>query len=207
MAKLPRAISETIEAFERLPGIGPKTATRLTFYLLHVPQKEIEHFAQSLINLKKLTVTCSICFNISDNDPCLICSDNQRDSSIVCVVESPIDLIAIESTGNFKGIYHVLQGVIDPLNNIGPDEIRIDELIARLKKGNISEVILGTNPSMEGEATAMYIKNEMSKLKAQMSNLKEIKVTRLAHGLPVGADIEFSDTITLGRAIEGRREF
>lgn len=200
MAKLPNAVKNLIEAFERLPGIGPKTAARLTFYLLHVPQEELERFAKALASLKKDTVTCSSCFNVSETDPCLICSDIQREKEIVCVVENPIDILAIENA-SFNGVYHVLGGAIDPLNSIGPDEIRIYELINRLKKGNFSEVILATNPSMEGEATAMYIGNEIKK-----SGLA-VKVTRLAHGLPVGADIEFSDSVTLSRAIEGRREF
>lgn len=201
MTYLPRPVKSLIEAFQRLPGIGPKTAARLTFYLLHVPQKDIEDFAQSLINLKKLTVTCSSCFNIADLDPCQICTDSNRDQSLICVVEQSLDLIAIETAGNFKGVYHVLQGGIDPLNNIGPDEIKIYELIARIKKGKVSEIILATNPTMEGEATAIYISNEIKKL-----NGVSVKITRLAHGLPVGADVEFADAITLSRAIEGRRE-
>lgn len=201
MAKLPKPISQLIEAFERLPGIGPKTAARLTFYLLHVPQDEIDRFSQNLSNLKKATVTCSICFNISETDPCSYCSDNSRNKNIICVAENPIDIMAIENAGNFKGLYHVLGGAIDPLNNIGPEEIRIYELTARIKKGGVSEVILATNPSMEGEATAMFIKNEINKL-----NPLNLKITRLAHGLPVGADVEFADSVTLSRAIEGRRE-
>lgn len=206
MAKLPQSIQQLIESFERLPGIGPKTATRLTFYLLHVPQEELERFAQSLASLKKETVTCSTCFNIAETDPCTICSDPKRETKILCVVERPLDVLAFENAGNFKGIYHVLHGAIDPLNNIGPDEIRIYELLARLKKNTFSEIILATNPSMEGEATAMYIKNEISKLKTEKPKLANLKITRLAHGLPIGADIEFSDAITLSRAIEGRRE-
>lgn len=206
MAKLPKPIQRLIEAFERLPGIGPKTAARLTFYILRMPQEEIDRFAQSLTNLKKSTVTCSICFNISETDPCEYCADNSRDKKFICIVENPIDIIALESAGNFNGVYHVLGGSIDPLNNVGPEEIRIYELLSRLKKENIAEIILATNPSMEGEATAMYIKNEVSKLKAQNPKINYIKITRLAHGLPVGADVEFADSITLSRAIEGRRE-
>ncbi len=201
MSYLPRPVKNLIEAFQRLPGIGSKTAARLTFYLLDHPQKDIEDFAQSLVNLKKQTVTCSNCFNIADLDPCQICSDPERDQSLICVVEQPLDLIALESAGNFKGVYHVLHGGIDPLNNIGPDEIKIYELMARIKKGTITEIILATNPTMEGEATAIYISNEIKKL-----NGVSVKITRLAHGLPVGADVEFADAITLSRAIEGRRE-
>jgi len=215
MARLPKPIQNLIEAFQRLPGIGPRSAARLTFYLLHVPQEEIERFAQSLLSLKKETVTCSICFNISETDPCVICSDFRRNKEMICVVENPIDILAFENAGNFHGVYHVLGGAIDPLNNIGPDEIRIHELSQRIKKGDIVEVILATNPSMEGEATAMYIKTQILKIKTsfdfaqdkQNSKLNNLKITRLAHGLPVGADIEFSDAITLSRAIEGRREF
>lgn len=202
MARLPKPIKQLIEGFQRLPGIGPKTAARLTFYLLHVPQEEIEAFAASLINLKKQTVTCSDCFNVSENDPCEICASLNRQKEIVCVVENPIDILAFENTENYKGIYHVLGGSLNPLDNIGPEEIKIYELLVRLKKGGIKEVILATNPSMEGEATAMFIKNEIKKL-----TLSYIKITRLAHGLPIGADIEFSDSITLSKALEGRREF
>lgn len=202
MARLPKPVQNLIEAFQRLPGIGPKTAARLTFYLLHVPEAQIERFSLSLTNLKKQTVTCSLCFNVAETDPCAICQDPQRNKKIICVVENPIDILAFENAGNFSGIYHVLGGAIDPLNNIGPEEIRIFELAQRVKKGDISEVIIATNPSMEGEATAMYIKSELKK-----NGLETITLTRLAHGLPVGADIEFSDAITLSRAIEGRREF
>lgn len=202
MAKLPKAVNDLITAFQRLPGIGPKSAARLTFYLLNVPQEHIDQFALALTNLKKSTVVCSNCFNISETDPCIYCSDSTRSKNMICVVERAIDIIAMESAGNFKGVYHVLGGAIDPLNNIGPNEIRIYELTARLKKGDVEEVILATNPSMEGEATAMYIKNEVKKL-----NKNGLKITRLAHGLPVGADVEFADAITLSRAIEGRREF
>ncbi|MCL5019340.1 MAG: recombination mediator RecR [Patescibacteria group bacterium] len=207
MARLPRPVQNLIEAFQRLPGIGPKTAARLTFYLLHVPETEINIFANSLVSLKKDTVVCSICFNISEVQPCQVCADSGRDKKTICVVEQAIDILSIENAGTYKGVYHVLNGVLDPLNNIGPEEIRIFELIGRLKKEEVNEVLLATNPSMEGEATAMYIKNEISNLKSQMSKLNKIKISRLAHGLPVGADIEFSDSLTLSRAIEGRREF
>lgn len=206
MAKLPRPVKILIEAFERLPGIGPKSAARLTFYLLHVPQEELERFATALINLKKQTVTCKTCFNISEKDPCTICADKNRSHGLICLVEQPIDILAIESAEIFSGVYHVLNGAIDPLNNIGPDEIKIYELMRRLKTNNITELILATNPSMEGEATAMYVKNEIEKEKKK-GRLKKLIVTRLAHGLPVGADIEFSDSVTLSKAIEGRREY
>lgn len=203
MSLLPKALSRLIESFEKLPGIGPKTAQRLAFYLLHVPQDELDQFGNRLKTLKSSTVLCSTCKNVAEEDPCPICGDLNRDDSIICVVEQPTDILSIERTGKFKGLYHVLHGSIDPLNNIGPDEIYIEDLMKRIKNGElrIEEIILATNPNMEGEATAMYI---TKKLKAQNSN---IKVTRLAHGLPVGADIEYADDITLSRALEGRREY
>ena len=206
--RIPKAIQNLIESFERLPGIGPKTAQRLTFYLLHVPQHELDNFASSVSNLKNQTVTCSTCFLVGENDPCEICSDPQRDQSIICVVEQPLDVLALEKGGKYHGVYHVLHGKIDPLNNIGPDEIFIRQLLERGKgKGeSVKEIILATNPTMEGEATAMYITKQ---LKSQISNLKsgELKITRIGRGLPVGADIEYADEITLQRAMEGRREY
>ena len=206
--KLARPLRRLIEAFERLPGIGPKTAARLVFYLLHVPQGEIEEFANALEKLKKETVLCSICLNVSEEDPCPICSDRTRDESIICVVEQPLDILALERAGNYKGVYHVLHGAISPLNNIGPDELYIKQLLERIsgnqhsESARISEIILATNPNMEGEATAMYIKKEIEKL----SN-SAIKITRLGQGLPTGADLEYADEVTLSRAIEGRREY
>lgn len=210
MFSLPKPVSKLIESFERLPGIGPKTAQRLTFYLLHVPQEYLESFAQALTNLKKNTVTCSLCFNVSETDPCHICSSPSRDKSVICVVEQPIDILSLERTEKFSGVYHVLHGAINPLQNIGPEEIRISELVKRVKSTiqPISEVILATNPNMEGEATAMYIVKEIQsvKFKNQNDNLKS-KLTRLAHGLPVGGDLEYADEVTLSRALEGRREY
>lgn len=203
MTLLPKALSRLIESFEKLPGIGPKTATRLAFYLLHVPTEELERFADHLRALKTSTVLCSLCKNVAEGDPCSICSDPSRDPSIVCVVESPTDVLSIEKTGKYKGLYHVLHGAIDPLNNIGPDEIYIADLMKRLTShvSHITEVILATNPNMEGEATAMYITKQ---LKIQTLNLK---ITRLAHGLPMGADIEYADEVTLSRALEGRTQY
>jgi len=200
-------LKNLIESFERLPGIGPKTAQRLTFYLLHVPQEQLDIFASSLSNLKKNTVLCEKCFNVSEINPCSICTSLDRDESIICIVEQPLDLISIEKTGRFKGLYHVLHGAISPINNIGPDEIHISEIIPRILKGNIEEIILATNPSMEGEATAMYINNQISNLKSRNIKLSELKVTRLGQGLPIGGDLEYADDMTLTRAIEGRREF
>lgn len=200
---LPKPIRKLIESFERLPGVGPKTAARLTFYLLHVPQGLLDEFAQSLSNLKKDTVLCSLCFNVADQDPCLICTDRDRDKTIICVVEQPLDVLALEKADQFNGAYHVLHGAISPLNNIGPEEIKIKELIKRIKNQAkpVKEIILATNPNMEGEATAMYLSKEIKKLK------KEIKITRLGQGLPTGADLEYADETTLSRALEGRKDY
>lgn len=207
MSFLPKSIEKLIENFQKLPGIGPKTASRLTFYMLHMPQLELSNFSENIANLKKNVVYCSICFNLAEADPCLICGDVNRDQSIVCVLENAIELLSIEKTGKYKGVYHILHGAINPLNNIGPDELKIDELIKRLSKGIIKEVILATNPNMEGEATAMYIKREIQNPKTQIQNLNKLILTRLAHGLPVGAYLEYADEVTLSRAIEGRREY
>lgn len=204
---LARPIVKLIESFESLPGIGPKSAARLTFYLLHVPQVKLEQFAQNLISLKKNTKECSICFNVSESDPCNICGETNRDTSIICVVEQPLDILSLERTGKYNGIYHVLHGSLNPLQNIGPEEIRIDALLRRLKKNNVSEVILATNLNMEGEATAMYIQRQITNAKLQTSNKHAIKVSRLAHGLPMGADLEYADEMTLSQALEGRREY
>jgi recombination protein RecR len=200
---IPKAIQNLIESFERLPGVGQKTAQRLTFYLLHVPQGELDNFASSLQNLKKDTILCSNCLMIGESDPCDICANSQRDHSMICVVEQPLDVIALEKNGKYKGIYHVLHGKIDPLNNIGPDEIYIDQLMAKLKNQNskAKEIILATNPTMEGEATAMYIAKQ---LKVQDP---KIKITRIGRGLPTGADLEYADEVTLQRAMEGRSQY
>lgn len=201
--QVPKAIANLIDAFEKLPGIGPKTAQRLTFYLLHVPQEMLEEFAASLQNLKKNTVLCSLCFNVSEKDPCPLCSDVNRDHSTICVVEQPLDVLAFDRNGYYKGVYHVLHGAISPLNNIGPDDIKIGELIKRIGVNplGIHEIILATNSNMEGEATAMFIVKEL-----RIAN-SELRITRLAHGLPVGGDVEYADEVTLQRALEGRREY
>lgn len=203
MTLLPKALSRLIESFEKLPGIGPKSATRLAFYLLHVPEDYLQRFAENLRALKTSTVLCSLCKNIAEGDPCSVCIDSSRDQTIVCVVEQPTDVLSFEKTGKYHGLYHVLHGAIDPLNNIGPDEIYIADLIKRLRTQDvgIKEIILAMNSNMEGEATAMYITKQ---LKTQNSKLK---ITRLAHGLPMGADIEYADEVTLTRALEGRREY
>lgn len=198
--KIPKAIQATIESFEKLPGVGPKTAQRLTFYLLHVPQYELDKFAKSLTELKTNTTICSNCFIVGEKDPCEICEDRERNQDVICVVEDPLDVLALERGGKYRGVYHVLHGRIDPLNNIGPDEIYIAQLLKRLGKSDISEVILATNPTMEGEATAMYIDKQIKGLG------QEIKITRIGRGLPMGADLEYADEITLQRALEGRSE-
>ena len=203
---LPKPICDLIEAFEKLPGIGPKTAARLTFYLLHVPQEQLEEFSDAAKNLKLKTILCSLCFNVAETDPCSICIDQNRDKSIICVVEQPLDILALEKAGNYKGVYHVLHGAISPLDNIGPDEIKINELIQRIRNSQlvIKELILATNPNMEGEATAMYIANKVRELR--VANY-ELRITRLGMGLPTGGDLEYADEVTLSRALEGRREY
>jgi len=214
--KLAKPLQNLIDAFQRLPGVGPKTAQRLAFYMLHVPQQELDMFAEALSNLKKNTVECSSCHNISETDPCMYCSDNRRDASLIAVVEQPIDILAVEKSGKFHGLYHVLHGRIDPLNNIRPEDIRIDQLIKRVNGNNghngingsngIGEIILALNPDMEGEATCMYIVKKLTANGKQLTANK-LKITRLAYGLPSGASIEYADEITLGRAFEGRREY
>ncbi len=201
--KIARAVQKLMESLEKLPGIGPKSASRLAFYLLHVPQRELSDFANALVNLQRGTRICSRCFNIADTSPCPVCLDQNRDQSVICVVEEPLDLLALERTGKYQGVYHVLGGRIDPLNNIRPEDLKIKELLTRLRQnsGEVKEVILATNPDMEGEATAMYIKE---KLKTQNSN---VKTTRIGCGLPTGGDLEYADEMTLTRALEGRRNY
>lgn len=199
--KLPRPVQRLIESFERLPGIGPKSAQRLVFYLLHNPDQQLEDFANRLIALKKNTVLCSICHNVSETDPCSICSDQTRDDSFLCVVEEPLDVIALENSGAFKGKYHVLHGVIAPLNNIGPEQLYLLDIVKRLDR--VKELIIATNPTMEGEATALYIKEYIQQSKA--GGLKDLRISRIGHGLPIGADIEYADGVTLTRALDGRR--
>jgi len=199
--KIAKALSDLIDSFQALPGIGPKSAQRLSYYLLHVPESQLEDFSESLLNLKKNTVLCSVCKNVSETDPCDLCSSANRDKNTILVVEEPLDALAFEKTGRYKGLYHILHGKISPLENIGPDEIFIGELLERIKKGGVEEVIIATNPTMEGEATAMYITKEIKK-----TNGDTIKITRLGMGIPTGADLEYADEATLTQAIEGRRE-
>ena len=192
------SIEKLIESFEKLPSIGHKTAARLAFHILEQSKEQTDEFINSIVNAKSNLKYCSICYNISDTDPCPICANEKRDSSKICVVEDVRDIIAMEKTHEYKGKYHVLHGAISPMNGIGPDDIRIKELIQRLEKEKIKELILATNPRVEGEATAMYI----SKLVKPLG----IKVTRIAHGIPVGGDLEYADEITLIKAMEGRVE-
>ena len=205
--KMPKPISDLIESFERLPGIGPKTSQRLTFHLLHFPQDDLEKFAKSLVGLKTGTKLCSICKNVTEKDVCSVCDDSSRDKRIIAVVAGALDTFALEKTG-FRGVYHVLHGVIDPLNNVGPEELFIKELVERVKEESKNgeeevEVILATNTSMEGESTAMYI----SRVIREDAGDSKVRITRIARGLPVGGDIEYADDITLSRALEGRSNF
>lgn len=205
--KLPKSLTNLIESFERLPGIGPKSAQRLAFYILRVPQNQIELFAENLLDVKRKITYCEICRNLDEETPCFICSDNSRNSNQIMVVTSPMDVFSFEKVG-YKGMYHVLHGNIDPLNNIGPDELFISKLIGRIKymldESDKIELILSTSTSLEGESTAMYI----SKLvKEGIDNSENIKISRIARGIPIGGDIEYADDITLSRALDGRSDF
>ncbi len=189
-------VARLIEELARLPGIGPKTAQRLTFHLLRVPGESARSLAEAIVHMKEAVVFCSNCFNITDKDPCTICRSETRDRGTICVVEEPLDVLALERTREFKGLYHVLHGAINPVEGIGPDDLKIKELLRRLD-GEVGEVILATNPNVEGEATAMYVARFVQPL--------GVKVSRLARGLPMGGDLEYADEVTLARAIEGRR--
>tara|TARA_B100001750_G_scaffold102476_1_gene81002 strand:+ start:15333 stop:15947 length:615 start_codon:yes stop_codon:yes gene_type:complete len=192
-----KPINNLIESFHRLPGIGPKMAQRLTYYLVRMSIKEAETLANAIRDLKEKVIYCSSCHNISDINPCSICQDITRDSSIICVVEDPLDVVAIESSTVFKGIYHVLHGVIAPMKGIGPEDIKLDDLVDRIHQGNVKELVLATNPNVEGDATTAYIQDLVVSL--------DLKITRLARGLPMGGDLEYADFVTLSRAIEGRQ--
>lgn len=194
----PEPVTRLIEEFSRLPGIGPKTASRLTFFLLRSPAEQAVSLAEALRQLRERIIFCSTCFNITEESPCPICRDEERDRSIICVVEEPLDVLAIERTREYRGLYHVLHGTISPVDGIGPEDLKIGELINRLRAEPVEEVILATNPSLEGEATAMYLHRQLVPL--------GVRVTHLARGLPVGGDLEYADEITLARALEGRRE-
>ena len=194
----PKSIASLIEHFQKFPSVGPKSAQRMAFYLLRMPVSEVEKFAQSMIDAKHNTKTCEICFNLSSTSPCEICSSNNRNRSVICVVAETKDLIAIERTNEYRGLYHVLQGLISPMDGIGAEDIRIKELLNRLTDEGVKEVILALSPSVEGEATSLYL--------TKLIKPFGIKISRIAFGLPVGADLEYADEVTLAKAIEGRRE-
>ncbi len=191
-------VARLIEAFHRLPGIGPKSAQRLTYHLLRAPASEARALADAVLELKEKITLCSVCQNVTETDPCAICTDAQRDHATICVVEEPLDILAIERAGGYRGLYHVLHGVISPMDGIGPEDLKIDELAARLRNGSVQEVIMATNPNLEGEATAMYV--------GRLVSPTGVRVSRLARGLPVGADLEYADDVTLARALENRQE-
>lgn len=193
---VPEPVTKLVEAFSRLPGVGPKTASRLTYYLLRAPDELSQNLSLALRDLKAQTRLCSMCYNITMSDPCGICADHTRDHQLICAAEEPLDVLAIEKTGAYNGLYHVLHGAISPVNGIGPDELKIRELIQRVDKQDVTEVIIATNPGLEGDATAMYIQRELLG--------RTVKMTRLARGLPVGGDIEYADSVTLMRALIGR---
>lgn len=194
----PEPIAKLVDSFMKLPGIGPKTAVRLAFFVLEMNEDDVFEFAQNLVHVKRDLVYCSVCHNITDRDPCTICEDTGRDHSIICVVQDPKDVMAMEKMKDYNGLYHILHGAISPMDGIGPEDIKVPELIKRLQDDTVQELILATNPNIEGEATAAYI--------ARLVKPVGIKTSRIAHGLPVGGDLEYADEVTLSRALEGRRE-
>ena len=198
MSNIAAPVAALIEEFSKLPGVGVKTAQRLTFFVLRSPTDQARRLAEAIMRVKESIIYCSRCFNITETDPCLICSNPSRDQDVICVVEEPLDVLALEKTGVFKGLYHVLHGAISPVEGVGPKDLRIDELLQRVGSGAIREVILATNPNFEGEYTANYILKELKPF--------NVRVTGLARGLPNGGDLEYADEGTLGRAIDGRRE-
>lgn len=191
-------LTKLIEQFRRLPGIGPKSATRLAYHILEMDQNQAQTLARAIIEAKEKIGYCSICYTLTDTDPCRICSGANRDAGLICVVEEPREVAAMERARDFKGVYHVLHGALSPLEGIGPDDIRLKELLTRIQRGNVREVIMATNPNVEGEATAMYI--------ARLLKPLGVKVSRIAHGLPVGGDLDYADEVTLSKAMENRRE-
>lgn len=191
-------ITKLVEEFSRLPGIGGKSAQRLAFYIINQPEDRVEHLANAILEAKRNVKYCSCCCNLTDQDPCIICSSSKRDKNIIMLVEDPRDMAAYERTKEFKGMYHVLHGAISPMSGVSPDDLRIKELLTRIADGDVEEVIIATNPNVEGEATAMYVNRLLKTL--------GVKVTRIAHGVPVGGDLEYVDEVTLLRALEGRRE-
>jgi recombination protein RecR len=194
---IPASVTRLIDEFSRLPGVGPKTAARLTYYLLRAPEEQSIGLAEALRDMRANTRYCSVCFNITESDPCQICADEKRDREIICVVEEPLDVIALDRTGSYRGVFHVLHGAISPVEGIGPDQLRIKELIARVETSPVREVIMATNVGLEGDATAMYVQRRLQ---------GKVRLTRLARGLPVGGDLEYADSVTLAGALDGRRE-
>ncbi len=194
---LARPLARLIDELSKLPGVGPKTAQRLAYHVLRAPATDAEALAAALRSVKTDLRYCGVCFNIAETDPCAVCSSDERDQRVVCVVEEPLDVLAVERTGQYRGVYHVLHGAISPVNGVRPDDLRIAELARRVRGGGVDEVILATNPSLEGEATAMYI--------AQLLGSDGPRVTRIARGLPMGGDLEYADEVTVSRALEGRR--
>lgn len=192
-------VSRLIGELSKLPGIGPKSAARLAYHVLRSPEADARDLAEAIIAVKEKTVLCSSCQNVADTDPCAICSSEERDHSVICIVKEPLDIMALERTGKYHGQYHVLHGVLSPMDGIGPDDLKIKELLDRLKSGAVKEIILATNPNLEGEATAMYIQKLLSP--------QGIRLTRLARGLPMGSDLEYADEVTLTHALENRQEF
>ena len=193
-----RPMAQLIEELHKLPGIGPKNAQRLAYFLLHAPEEQARALAEAIIAVKEKIIFCSVCQNITEVDPCAVCQDEQRDRSKICIVEKPLDILPLERTRGYNGLYHVLHGAISPMEGVGPEDLRIRELLARLKNSSVQETILATNPNLEGEATAMYLQRLIAPL--------GIKVTRLARGLPFGSSLEYADEVTLTRALEGRQE-
>jgi recombination protein RecR len=194
----PEPIGRLIETFQKLPGIGPKTAQRLALFVLKLPREEVAAMARSMVEAREKTRYCSVCGNFSDGENCAVCRDMRRDTAVICVVQDPRDVLAMERMREFRGVYHVLGGAISPIDGVGPDQLRIRQLLERVRDGQVSELILATNPNVEGEATALYLARLIKEL--------GVRVTRIAHGLPVGGDLEYADEVTLSRALEGRRE-
>lgn len=191
-------LAQLVTELNKLPGVGPKSAQRLAYFIIRQPDEEARALAQAIVGVKERITFCSLCQNLTDVVPCSVCSDPRRDTSVICVVEEPLDMLTLERTGLFKGLYHVLHGVISPMNDVGPEELRLKELSARIENGTVKEIIIATNPTLEGEATAMYIRRHIAPDGA--------RVTHLARGLPVGGDLEYADELTLSRAFQGRRE-
>lgn len=197
---LPKSVRDVIEEFSKLPGIGPKSAQRLAIHLLHSPDSRVKPLGEAVVALKENVIFCGKCWNIAENNPCPICSDSQRDARMICVVEDVLDVVALEKTGEYKGHYHVLHGALSPIDAIGPEQLKMFELFSRVRDSEVEEVILATNPSLEGEATALYIQKELR-------SLGDFRMTRIARGLPVGGDLEYADEVTLSRALAGRNDF